>query len=117
VGYLQEVREAWRTASRDQHNWLANTHFEGIRIEGRTIKGGTPQIEFTPLLLPWVGKPKRAMTLGRVACNTTLAADPPPGIINPAKVSRPARSSLSKERKTIARSIREYGGERSGSSG
>jgi site-specific DNA recombinase len=51
AGYLQNVGEAWRSANQEQRNKLAKTLFESIRIEDRTIKGVTPQIEFTPLLV------------------------------------------------------------------
>jgi site-specific DNA recombinase len=49
--YLRNVGEAWRHASQEQRNRLAKTLFENIRVEDRTIKGVTPQIEFTPLLV------------------------------------------------------------------
>jgi site-specific DNA recombinase len=51
ASYLQNVGEAWRSATQEQRNKLAKTLFESIRIEDRTIKGVTPQIEFTPLLV------------------------------------------------------------------
>jgi hypothetical protein len=49
--YLQDVGKAWRDATQEQRNRLAKTLFEGIRIENHSIKGVTPQIEFTPLLV------------------------------------------------------------------
>ncbi len=51
ASYLQNIGEAWRSANQEQRNKLAKTLFESIRIEDRTIKGVTPQIEFTPLLV------------------------------------------------------------------
>ena len=51
ASYLQNVGVAWRDANQEQRNRLAKTIFEGIRIEDRTIKGVTPHIEFTPLLV------------------------------------------------------------------
>ena len=49
--YLQNVGQAWREANQEQRNRLAKTLFDNIRIEDRTIKGVTPQMEFTPLLV------------------------------------------------------------------
>jgi hypothetical protein len=49
--YLQDVGLAWRSANQEQRNRLARTLFEAIRVEDRNIKGVTPQIEFTPLLV------------------------------------------------------------------
>ncbi len=51
AGYLQNVGKAWSDATQEQRNRLAKTLFEGLRVEDRTIKGVTPQIEFTPLLV------------------------------------------------------------------
>jgi hypothetical protein len=51
ASYLRDVGLAWRSANQEQRNRLARTLFEAIRVEDRTIKGVTPQIEFTPLLV------------------------------------------------------------------
>ncbi len=51
AAYLENVGSAWHDATQEQRNRLAHTLFETIRVEDRTIKGITPQIEFTPLLL------------------------------------------------------------------
>jgi site-specific DNA recombinase len=51
ASYLQNIGEAWRNANQEQRNRLGKTLFESIRIEDRTIKGVTPHIEFTPLLV------------------------------------------------------------------
>jgi site-specific DNA recombinase len=51
AAYLQDVGKAWRDATQEQRNRLARTLFEGIRVENHMIKGVTPHIEFTPLLV------------------------------------------------------------------
>lgn len=51
ANYLQSVGQAWKDAGPEQRNRLAKTLFESIRIEDSTIKGVTPQLEFTPLLV------------------------------------------------------------------
>src|SRR5436190_16591663 len=49
--YLQDVGQAWRDATQEQRNRLVKILFEVIRIGDHTIKGVTPQVEFTPLLV------------------------------------------------------------------
>jgi hypothetical protein len=45
------VGSSWKDAGQEQRNQLAHTIFESLRIEDNTIKGVTPRIEFTPLLV------------------------------------------------------------------
>src|SRR5436305_3564735 len=51
AAYLKNVGVSWQEASHEQRNQLASTIFETLRVEGANIKGVTPRIEFTPLLV------------------------------------------------------------------
>lgn len=42
---------SWRDSTQEQRNRLAHALFEQIRVGNDKIKGVTPQIEFTPLLV------------------------------------------------------------------
>lgn len=51
ASYLENMGEAWKNASQEQRNRMARTLSESIRVKDGTIKGVTPQMEFTPLLV------------------------------------------------------------------
>lgn len=51
ANYLQSIGKAWREGNQEQKQRLAQTLFNSNRVENDTIKGVTPQIEFTPLLV------------------------------------------------------------------